>query len=180
MGTAQVYTDWYNSEPTSVKPLVNDFADRLTGNDADRLTNNDAEFATLTEEKELLQFPERAILPSVKPLKGNFKLLQMWEGRVVSIDDGNHEFTAVVTDKTNPAMPDEKLTMSIEEVPPTDLSLLSPGAVFYWSIGYADHPGRPRARESRIRFRRLPKWQQSELSKAVDRGKKLAEFFADY
>jgi hypothetical protein len=173
MGTAQNYSDWYNSEPAFVKPLVSDFTDRIARSDAE-------DVETSTEERKLFEVPERAILPSVKPLRGNFKLLQMWEGRIVSIDEGKHEFTAIVKDKTNQAMPEEKLTMSIEEVPPTDLSLLSSGAVFYWSIGYADYPGRPRTRESRIRFRRLPKWHQSELSKAIDRGKKLAEFFAEY
>lgn len=167
METAQDYTDWNNSEPTVVTTLIDAAREILHPN---------TEISTTLGK--MFQVPERAVLPSLKPLKGNFKLLQMWEGKVVSVDERNHEFTAIVTDKTSKSTPDEMLTMSIEEVPPTDLALLSAGAIFYWSIGYADYPGRPRSRESRIRFRRLPKWQQFEIDKAKHRGKKLAEFFA--
>lgn len=173
MQTAQEYTDFYSSAPTLVKPLVDDFTDRLADSDV-------GEVATSTEENKRFKVPECAILPANKPLKGNFKLLQMWEGRVVSIDEDEHEFTAIVNDKTNSLLPGEELTMSIEEIPPSDLSLLASGAVFYWSIGYSDYPGRPRTRESRIRFRRLKKWQKSEINIAKDRGKKLADFFAAY
>ncbi len=124
--------------------------------------------------------PEHLIPPPTSYLKGNFKLLQSWEGRVLNVDSVNHEFTAIVTDKTDPSANDEQITLSIDEIPPDDLSLLVAGATFYWSIGYADYPGRPRSRESRIRLRRLPKWTQAELTRMEDRGKQLADFFASH
>ncbi len=65
-------------------------------------------------------------------------------------------FVAIVSDRTNPALADEQVTLELEEVTSDDIPLLKPGAVFYWSIGYADYPGRPRVRESRVRFRRIP------------------------
>ena len=88
--------------------------------------------------------------------------------------------SSVISDKTNTAFPDEQITLSVEEVSRNDLQLLKEGAVFYWSIGYADYPGRPRTRESRIRFRRLPKWTRRELKKAREIGAELAEIFSSY
>jgi len=170
METAQEYSNYSSSETCSVKPLVENLTGHLSSDDV----------VTAIEEDNLFEVPKFAVLPSSKELKGDFKLLQMWEGLVQAIDQDHHEFTAIVKDKTNPTMPDEEFTMSIEEIPPTDLALLASGAVFYWSIGYADYPGRPRTRESRIRFRRLPKWHQSELNKAKERGKQLADFFTSY
>ncbi len=127
-----------------------------------------------------LQIPKHAIATPLKRIKGDFRLLQMWEGRVISIDIDNNEFTAVISDKTNPDLPDEQVTLSIEDVPKNDLQLLNKGAVFYWSIGYADYPGRPRTRESRIRFRRLPKWTHRELVKAREKGAELAKIFSSH
>ncbi len=127
-----------------------------------------------------LQVPKHAIATPLKRIKGNFRLLQMWEGRVLSIDTEKNEFSAVISDKTNTVFPDEQLTLSVEEVSRNDLQLLQEGAVFYWSIGYADYPGRPRTRESRIRFRRLPKWTHRELKKAREKGAELAEIFSSY
>lgn len=122
--------------------------------------------------------PVRAIVPPLEKIKRTFRLIQMWEGRVELVDPEQGVFTAIISDKTNPELPDEEVTLSIEEIPKNDLALLQEGAVFYWSIGYADEPGRPRERASRIRFRRLPKWTDRELNKARERGKKLANIFS--
>ncbi len=127
-----------------------------------------------------LQIPKHAIATPLRRIKGDFRLLQMWEGRVLCIDTEKNEFSAVISDKTNTAFPDEQITISVEEVSKNDLQLLKEGAVFYWSIGYADYPGRPRTRESRIRFRRLPKWTHRELKKAREKGAELAEIFSSY
>ena len=122
--------------------------------------------------------PKHAVAPPLKKIEGTFRLLQMWEGRVLFIDNDRQEFTAIIIDKTNLDLADEKVYLSIEEIPRNDLSLLKEGAVFYWSIGYADYPGRPRTRESRIRFRRLPKWSSQELNKARETGASLAKLFS--
>lgn len=111
----------------------------------------------------------------LKPLKGSFQLLQMWEGYVTEFDKST--FTAVITDKTNPDLPDELVTLDIEEISPFDLSFLQPGAVFYWSISYADLPGRGRRKESKIRFRRLPSWTKKEIDRAIKTGTELAKVF---
>ena len=125
-----------------------------------------------------VHIPKHVVAIPLKDIKGNFRLLQRWEGRVLTIDDDSKEFSAVIVDKTNIEMADEKVTLSIEEIPPNDLSLLKSGAVFYWSIGYAEYPGRPRVRESRVRFRRLPKWSKREVSNAKTKGANLAALFS--
>lgn len=146
----------------------------------DNFVKGTVEDQTLQEAKvspttpQLLRPPRRAVMRSVSPSRGYFRLLQLWEGRVIEVR--GKEFTAIISDRTNPDFPDEEVTLDLEEVPIDDLLLIKPGAVFYWSIGYADHPGRPRVRESRIRFRRLPKWTQAELDLAKEKAEKLSTF----
>lgn len=113
--------------------------------------------------------------PYQTTLKGKFKLLQLWEGRVVEVRDS--EFDAIITNKTNPEFSDELVTLDIDEVTPDDFSLVKKGSIFYWSIGYLDYPGRGRARESKIRFRRLKGWTKKEIDYAKRVGKQFAEFF---
>jgi hypothetical protein len=72
----------------------------------------------------------------LKPLVGRFQLLQLWEGRITEIDENT--FSARISDKTNPQLPDEIVTLDIEEISPRDLPLVKLGSVFYWSIRYAD------------------------------------------
>jgi len=109
------------------------------------------------------------------PLKGSFKMLQQWEGRVVGI--GGSEFTAIITDKTNPDVEGQLVTVDTEDITPNEVSLIEPGAVFYWSIGFFDYPGRGRSRESRIRFRRLMGPSKAEIARSEKIGKKFAKFF---
>jgi len=133
-------------------------------------TDGNTEF----EYEDSIQAPQLA--PQyLKPLKGKFQLLQLWEGRITEIADNT--FSAIISDKTNPDLPDELVSLDIEEVTPCDLPLLELGSVFYWSIRYADFPGHGRSKESKIRFRRLPVWTQKEINRAITTGAELASFF---
>ena len=122
------------------------------------------------------EIPPVAIAPPyIVPLKGVFKLLNLWEGRITEVRDS--EFDAIITDKTNPDFADELVTIDKSEITPDDFSMIKQGAVFYWSVGYSDYPGRGRARESKIRFRRLMGWTEAEINHAKKIGKEFAEFF---
>lgn len=128
-----------------------------------------AEASTL--EPELAKHPlifadsEFAVDPSIRSLpRGLFKLLQAWEGVVVSVSEA--EFVAKIRDRTNRDNPEEEVTLPKEDISPSEKDQIVPGAVFYWSIGYKDAPGEPRRRVSQIRFRRLPAWSQTEISMA--------------
>ena len=95
-------------------------------------------------------------------IKTRFKLLQKWEGTVIEVED--EVIRAQIQDLFDRSQPLEEVTFSIEEVSKSDRSLIAPGAVFYWMIGYLDRVTGQRTRESRIVFRRLPEWRQSEIA----------------
>jgi len=177
MGNLQTATSCREEStfPAPAEPIFGDLKRKKlpnwSGDQWDNLPTED-------NHSESIQVPKHAIATPLKKLRGNFRLLQMWEGRVLDIDFEDQEFSVIISDKTNKDFPDEKVSLSIEEVPPNDLHLLQEGAVFYWSIGYADYPGRPRTRESRIRFRRLPKWTNRELKNAKEIGVQLAGIFS--
>ena len=97
----------------------------------------------------ILRIPERAVSPY------RFELLQMWEGTVTDVGEG--EFKARLTDITDPSRPDEEADFSRREVFDGDLALLVEGAVFRWSIGYKTRGG-TKERVSHISFLRLPAW----------------------
>ena len=61
--------------------------------------------------------------------------------------------------------PDQEAEIYLDEVDEEERSLIEPGAVFYWSIGYLDTPS-GRKRQSVIRLRRLPAWTRRELEAA--------------
>lgn len=109
------------------------------------------------------------------PLKGRFKSLQQWVGRVVETREA--EFSAIISDKTNPEKDDQYVVIDSEDITPDDTSLIEPGAVFYWSVGFFDYPGRGRSRESRIRFRRLKGPSKVEIARSKKIGKKFADLF---
>lgn len=144
-----------------------------SANDSRPYIDNEVE-VTDFESVSSIKVPQMAS-PYLKPLTGRFQLLQMWEGRVTEILDDT--FSAIILDKTNPNLPDELVTLDIEEVTPNELPLLKLGSIFYWSISYADYPGRGRRKESKIRFRRLPTWSQKEINRAIKSGEKLASYF---
>jgi hypothetical protein len=115
--------------------------------------------------------------PYGRRLNGDFELLQLWEGYVISVESGVMRCRLV--DKTDDLNPDEEVVISVNEIDPSDHHLIKPGAVFYWSIRYADH-GRGKSKESLFRFRRLPVIKKSLVEKAREQAKQLEELFKKY
>lgn len=107
---------------------------------------------------------------------GYFDIRQHFEGYVTHIDE--RTFVAIVKDRANQNNPDEEVTISLDEVAAGDRALVIPGAVFYWYLGYANYPGVPRARQSRINVRRLAGWTEGEISRVYDEARRIAEYFA--
>ncbi|MDP2815251.1 MAG: methyl-accepting chemotaxis protein, partial [Rectinemataceae bacterium] len=104
----------------------------------------------------------------------SFILLQQWEGRVIQVSA--NDFTAIVADKTNTSNDDEEIVFDIEDVLDEDRELITPGAVFYWSIGYDDSSG-SRRRVSQILFRRLPGLSNREIKEAEKKALEFANVF---
>jgi len=92
-----------------------------------------------------------------------FSVRQFFEGVVLRADATSPFFTAALTDRTNPAMPDESVEIDRSEVDEQDWELIAQGACFYWYIGY-ETTSAGRRRVGEIRFRRLPRLTESELS----------------
>jgi len=109
------------------------------------------------------------LVPPLPRSTVRFQLLQFWVGVVQELTDDALAITLL--DQTNPQNPDEVVTISLTEIPEQDHTLLKPGAVLYWSIGYREDQGRPRERISRIRARRLPAWSEVDL----ERGRACAQ-----
>ncbi len=133
-------------------------------------------YLSTADSKEAIHAPEYPLASSIwNPLPGKFRLLQLWEGKVLNVTDT--EFEALISDKTDPDLPDEIVTIDIDELSPDDVPLTRPGSVFYWSVGYVDFPGRGRIRESKIRFRRLRGWTTAEIQSARETGRRLEALF---
>lgn len=111
---------------------------------------------------------------SPQPSGDAFHALQKWEGVVTERDD--ECFWARLTDLTSSG-PTEEVELLIQDVPWEDRSLVEPGAVFYWSIGYRDEASGQRWRASTLRFRRLPVWSEDELEIARVRAGDVKKVF---
>lgn len=106
--------------------------------------------------------PQLVHLTAVRT-RERFVALVKWIGRVQRVEADT--FVAIVEDQTAPG-PSEEVEFERSEITPADESLLRPGAVFYWTIGYRDRLGGPRRRESVIQFRRLPPPTEEEWTEA--------------
>ena len=104
-----------------------------------------------------------------------FAVLQQWEGTVLKVVDT--EFSATLRDLTTPTRPDEQATFDVEEVSEDDRTLLAPGAVFYWALGYETSNTGQVSRVSRIRLRRLPRWTKRDMARLEERAKQLEALF---
>ena len=98
-----------------------------------------------------------------------------WSGVVISVN--KQELTVRMEDMINRNNPDELVVLSRDEIDDKDQSLVVPGALFYWNIGYRQGVKSPKERFSMIRFRRLPKWTAKEIKDAETQAKEYADFF---
>src|SRR5436309_10991848 len=87
-------------------------------------------------------------------------VLQRWEGAVVARN--GTEFTAILRDLTEARQPEEEVTISFAELADDDRTLVAPGAVFYWTIGYKVKLSGNRERVASLRVRRLPAFRERD------------------
>jgi hypothetical protein len=91
-------------------------------------------------------------------------VLQEWEGQVQEV--GEHVFSARLTDLTRGAKEEtEEADLPIDDLVEADRSLLVPGAIFRWIIGYRWANGE-KERFARMVIRRLPIWTEHEIKSA--------------
>lgn len=119
--------------------------------------------------------PMFSVPPKNKPVKEYFSALQKWEGFVIEV--GDDVFRARLIPIAGEG-PDQEAGIYISEISDGDRSLLRPGAVFYWSIGYLERPS-GRIRASIIRFRRLPRWTTDEISEGESKVHALRDLLGE-
>lgn len=106
-----------------------------------------------------------ATLKQILPSGAHFIQLGFWRGRI--LETRGSDFTAVLSDQVSNA-PEETGTFQVGELSDDDVALISPGAEFYWVVGYQVSAARQRTRTSVIRMRRLPTYSSEEVERAND------------
>jgi len=116
-------------------------------------------------------------LPAQVRKRERFMVLQKWEGTVRTFT--RTEFIATLYDLSDPSRPNEEVALLKDEISESDLPLLEPGAVFYWSIGYRVDEWGSRERVSALRFRRLPVWTRRDLEDVARKVDELKRTFGE-
>jgi hypothetical protein len=111
-------------------------------------------------------------LPALHLSSARVILLQRWVGRVERLLGDT--MIATLEDETDSQNSPEEVELDLSEISPSDQSLVAPGAVFYWSIGYYDSPGGQRERVSTLRFARFPKPDDKQIKLASEKALELA------
>lgn len=111
--------------------------------------------------------------PQLSETREYFRAIQKWEGHVFEV--GRDTFHAVLVPITGQGA-ELEAEINLEEIQDDDRTLIEPGAVFYWSIGYLNRPS-GRLNASIIRFRRLPVWTGRQISEAITEAEKLQALF---
>lgn len=114
------------------------------------------------------------VLPNIftKPFpkyKNYISRSQNWVGYVTKIS--KNKFTAKLIDKNKPTTY-EVAQFEKEEVSDGDLNLLKVGAIFYWSVGFANQNGQS-IKQSLIRFKRSVSITEEEFDKIIDDAQNL-------
>jgi hypothetical protein len=105
-----------------------------------------------------------------------FKVLQQFEGKVTELYEVSGTFRADLIDLTDSAKERESAEFSLDEIHPADRSLVTPGSVFYWIMGFETTPSDYK-RVSEIRLRRSPPWSEYEIEAITREGHELYSKF---
>lgn len=98
-----------------------------------------------------------AAMPTTRePEAVAFQRLERRDGVVLKIDEREGVFRARLVDP-NTKEPDQEVEVEIDQVSPSDLDLLAPGALFFWAIGYVTRRTGRRNLVLQLDFRRLPR-----------------------
>ena len=141
------------------------------------------QWGTMTAERgsmgeDLVPVEEQLVrLPAQPREHDRFMVLQKWEGTVSRVT--TTDFTATLHDLSDSSRGDEEVSLAIDEVSESDRPLLTPGGVFYWSIGYRMDRWGSRERVSALRFRRLPVWTRRDIEEVARIAEQLRRVFGE-
>ena len=103
--------------------------------------------------------------------KNYFTKSQNWVGQITELSDT--EFTAKLIDK-NDQTTFEVAQFDMDEISKGDMELIKLGAIFYWSVGFANQNGQI-SKQSLIRFKRSVALSISEFDYITDQASELSE-----
>lgn len=122
----------------------------------------------------LLQIP--SVSKMIRPDRGQLAAVnQIWEGTVLSVDMTQRIMSVKLHDRGN-ILEDHYAEISLEWVVDQDLDLVSPGAVFYWTI-YKEIKRSTISNSEEIRFRRLPNWTKRQIEEVYKEAEVLRTKF---
>lgn len=102
-------------------------------------------------------------LPAVRPANTlpdtDASPLQIWEGRVLSVDSARRVMEVLLSAKL---IPDHTGEIDLEWVSEQDADLVRPGAVFYLTL-YKRWKRTTVENSQELRFRRMPSWTKGQL-----------------
>ena len=112
-----------------------------------------------------------------KPIEPWTAPLQVWEGKVLFVDDEQNAMDVILLDKSG-HLSDHNARMSLEWVTDQDRDLVRPGAIFYLML-YKEKKRGSLKNSQELRFRRLPNWSRSQLVKIDQAAERLLSLFAN-
>jgi hypothetical protein len=119
--------------------------------------------------------PEVAEVLEFSHKGATLQIRQLWEGTVMEVR--GQAFVAVLSDKTQPNSPDERVEFERFELRDEDRELVAPGAVFYWMIGTERTASGQVRNISTIELSRLPLWTRSSLKAACEKTARTKQWF---
>jgi hypothetical protein len=133
-------------------------------NPSDFIPMPDVQVHNPVSETQPLQTDEKpVVLLRTKSIQQFFLPDVSWEGVVLDVLEDS--FTARLVDIDEPSQYEEAEILNTSVSDQSDLDLIKPGAIFFWSIGRRVE-GRRSEQVSLIQFRRLPVWTETEIKKA--------------
>ena len=158
--------------------LVEDIEDHLLRSNLDDGVNQtrgiDLNEDSHSQALDIPNLDQLLIIPPFPQSQEYFNVKQKWEGYVLEV--GQDTFRARLVPIVGEDA-DLEAEIFLTDVEDSDQVLVEPGAVFYWSIGYAIKPSGNRYQASFIRFRRLPPLTKEKLEVARAKAKQLMNFF---
>lgn len=140
---------------------------KKVSNKAKAISNSNTLFE---EELESNSFYMSNIFKKIRPRSIDYiSKSQNWIGHIIEFSDDG--FTAKLLDKNDPTTY-EMAEFDIADVSKGDIDLLKLGAIFYWSIGYANQNGQI-IKQSLLRFKRSIDFTIDEVDRIADRANEL-------
>jgi hypothetical protein len=108
------------------------------------------------------------------------RTLNTWECVVMTAPDGSGDFDASLHDLSDPGFVDEMGTFNVCAVPAPDRDLIRVGNVFYFFTGSTIDKFGTIEHVWRLRFRRLPRWSRTDLTRVDAEANDLVEMLGEY